>query len=82
MIKTATFALMHFSIALTVVYGVTGSLALGGLVGVIEPLCNTVAYFLHEKLWERLRRPDGVTADDGIGTAEGICLPVGRKAGA
>ncbi|MDZ7810257.1 MAG: DUF2061 domain-containing protein [Arhodomonas sp.] len=55
MLKTITFAIMHFSIAVGVVYLLTGSLALGGLVGVIEPLCNTVAYFFHEKAWERIR---------------------------
>jgi uncharacterized membrane protein len=56
MIKTATFAVMHFSIAFLVVYAVTGSATLGGLVGLIEPACNTVAYFVHERIWERIRR--------------------------
>ncbi|WP_018718144.1 DUF2061 domain-containing protein [Arhodomonas aquaeolei] len=55
MIKTLTFAMMHFSIAVSVVYMLTGSLAVGGLVGLIEPMCNTVAFFFHEKLWERHR---------------------------
>jgi uncharacterized membrane protein len=56
MIKTATFAVMHFSIAFLVVYAITGSATLGGLVGLIEPACNTVAYFVHERIWERIRR--------------------------
>jgi uncharacterized membrane protein len=34
---------------------VTGSLVLGGAVAMIEPLCNTVAYFFHERVWERIR---------------------------
>ncbi len=55
MIKTLTFATMHFSIAFGVVYLMTGSIALGGLIAFIEPLCNTVGYFFHEKLWESVR---------------------------
>lgn len=56
MLKTITFALTHFTVAFTVVYLLTGNLTVGGLVALIEPTCNTVAYFLHEKLWERHRR--------------------------
>ena len=62
LIKTCTFAVMHFSIAFTVVYLLTGSVLVGGTVALIEPACNTVAFFLHEKLWDRLqieRRPSG-----------------------
>lgn len=55
MIKTLTFAAVHMSVAFSVVYLTTGNLALGGAVALIEPLCNTVAYFFHEKVWERVR---------------------------
>ncbi len=52
MTKTLTFAAIHFSIGFTIVYLLTGSLAIGGLVALIEPACNTVAYFFHEKAWD------------------------------
>ncbi len=51
--KTFTFAIMHMTVAFAVVYLMTGSLALGGAVAMIEPAINTVAYFFHEKVWER-----------------------------
>ncbi len=54
MTKTITFAIMHFSIAFLVTYLITGSFVLGGLVAVIEPAVNTVGYFIHEKIWQRL----------------------------
>ncbi|GHG70824.1 membrane protein [Alishewanella longhuensis] len=54
MTKTITFAIMHFSIAFGVTYLITGDLVLGGLVAVIEPAVNTVGYFFHEKVWQRL----------------------------
>lgn len=56
MLKTITFAIMHFSIAFGIIYALTGDLVLGGMVGVIEPAANTVAYFFHEKFWQRLQQ--------------------------
>ena len=47
--KTMTFAIVHMSVAFGVVYLMTGSLALGGAVALVEPLINTMAYFFHEK---------------------------------
>lgn len=54
--KTVTFALVHMIIAFSVVSALTGSIALGGVVALIEPTLNTVAYFFHEKVWERFTR--------------------------
>lgn len=51
--KTMTFAIVHMSVAFGVVYLMTGSLALGGAVALVEPLINTMAYFFHEKVWDR-----------------------------
>lgn len=54
--KTMTFALVHMSVAFMVVYLMTGSLVLGSAVALIEPACNTLAYFFHELFWERRAR--------------------------
>ena len=56
MLKTATFTAMHFCIAFAVTYALTGSVAIGGLVAAIEPLCNSVGFYFHEKLWQRFER--------------------------
>lgn len=56
MLKTLTFACVHFFVAFTVTYLLTGSWVLGGLIALVEPMVNTVAYFLHEKAWERIHR--------------------------
>ena len=58
MTKTASFAIVHFTVAFTVGYALTGSVLVGGAIALVEPAINTVAYFLHEKLWERIRRRD------------------------
>lgn len=56
MTKTITFACMHFSIAFGVVYLLTGSIMIGGAVALVEPAINTIAFYFHEKLWNRLER--------------------------
>jgi uncharacterized membrane protein len=53
MAKTLTFGITHMSIAFAVGWALTGSAVVGGALALVEPLVNTVAYFFHEKLWQR-----------------------------
>lgn len=57
MTKTFSFAVVHFFVAFSVGFALTGSVAIGGAMALVEPALNTVAYFFHEKAWERLRAP-------------------------
>ena len=52
-LKTASFATIHFNVAFTVVYLLTGDAFVGGVMAMLEPTLNTVAYYLHEKVWQR-----------------------------
>ena len=52
MIKTVSFAVVHFTVAFSVAYILSGSLLVGGAIALIEPMINTVAYYFHEKLWQ------------------------------
>ncbi len=53
LVKTATFAALHFSVGFGVTYALTGSLAISTGVALIEPSVNTVVFFFHEKAWQR-----------------------------
>lgn len=53
MAKTISFAILHFGVAFTVGYILTGSALVGGLLAVIEPACNTVVFYFHEKAWKK-----------------------------
>ena len=53
MLKTLSFAAVHFTVAFTIGYLLTGSVLVGGAMALIEPACNTVAYHFHEKAWAR-----------------------------
>jgi uncharacterized membrane protein len=55
MSKTLTFAIVHFTVAFSVAYLISGSWIVGGAVALIEPAVNTLAYHFHEKAWERVR---------------------------
>lgn len=59
MAKTLSFGTMHIAVAFTVTWLMTGSLAVGGAVALVEPVVNTVGYFFHEKLWQRRTRRAG-----------------------
>ena len=51
--KTGTFAVVHFAVAFTIAYLLTGSFGIASAIALIEPLANTGAYLLHERAWER-----------------------------
>ena len=51
--KTATFAVLHLAIAVTLGWLLTGSLVLAGLLTLIEPALNTAAHAVIDHLWAR-----------------------------
>ncbi len=52
-LKTLTYSLMHFAVAITVAYALTRSWQAALAIGMIEPLVQTAAYTLHERAWAR-----------------------------
>jgi uncharacterized membrane protein len=75
LLKTASFAVLHFGVAFTVAYGLTGSVAIATSIGLLEPVANTIAFYFHERAW---RRVDGKASSRNNATA--ICCGV-LKAG-
>ena len=53
MLKTLSFAVLHFTVAFTVTYLLTGDILIGGAVAMIEPAVNTVVFYFHELGWNR-----------------------------
>lgn len=53
MIKTITFAAIHFTIATLVAFSLTGDFLLGSLIAMVEPSVNTGAFYLHEKFGKK-----------------------------
>ncbi|PQA43676.1 hypothetical protein C5O18_05175 [Amnimonas aquatica] len=55
--KTTSFAIVHFGVAFTVSYLLTGSVVIAGALALIEPMVNTVAFFIHDWTWDRFGSP-------------------------
>lgn len=60
MVKTVTFATLHFSIAFTISYLLTGDALVGSAIALVEPAVNTVAFHFHEKVWRKVDRRGAV----------------------
>jgi len=54
MSKTMSFAAVHFTVAFTVAFLMSGSLLVGGAIALVEPVVNTIAYHFHEQVWNRV----------------------------
>lgn len=52
--KTLTFATLHFSVGFAIAYLLTGSVAIASGIALIEPMANTVVFYLHERVWRRI----------------------------
>jgi len=74
MAKTCSFATMHFTVAFGVTWLLTGDIVVGGLIALVEPAVNSVAYFFHEKLWTKLETDKaadmGVVSDGRYGAVQ------------
>lgn len=51
--KTGSYYVMHIAIAALVAYLVTGNLLASLTLSLLEPTVQAVAFFFHEKAWER-----------------------------
>lgn len=53
LIKTFTYLSIHLTVGFSVAYAFTGSVTLAGGIALIEPCINAVAFFFHERAWQR-----------------------------
>jgi uncharacterized membrane protein len=62
--KTISFAILHFTVAFAIAYALTGSIAIATGIGLIEPFANSIAFFFHERAWRSFesRREPAVVA--------------------
>ena len=55
-LKTVTYGVMHLTVAIAVAYALTRDWRVALAIGIIEPLVQTVAYAVHERVWSRANR--------------------------
>jgi len=60
--KTASWSLVHMTVAIAVAYALTQNWRAALAVGLIEPIFQTIAFALHERAWARQAVPIRVHA--------------------
>ena len=63
-LKTVTYGLMHFSVAVTVAFALTQNLRTALAIGIIEPLVQTVFFTVHDRVWTRIEARKAARAAD------------------
>lgn len=58
-LKTVTYGLMHFMVAVTVAFALTRDWRIALAIGTIEPLVQTVFFTLHDRIWSRIEARRG-----------------------
>jgi uncharacterized membrane protein len=53
--KTLTYCMMHFVVAITVAYALSGDWTIALSIGIIEPLVQTVFFNMHERSWNKAK---------------------------
>lgn len=68
LMKTGSYYLIHICVAAMVAYAVTGNLIASLTLSLLEPTVQAVAFFFHEKGWERAlaRRQSAATAAHAV----------------
>ena len=64
--KTISQVATHMGIAFGIMYASTGSVALGGLAALLEPIINVALLPVHERVWHRLRHIAGSAAPQSL----------------
>ncbi len=62
LMKTGSYYLIHISVAAMVAYAVTGNLWASLTLSLLEPSIQAVAFFFHEKAWDRAARRNTAAA--------------------
>lgn len=53
LLKTITYSLMHLTVAVAVAFALTRNWRVALGIGLMEPVVQTIAYCLHERVWEQ-----------------------------
>lgn len=63
--KTLSYSVMHLTVAITVAHALTQDWRAALAIGMIEPIFQTMAFAIHEKVWARI----GAKGSSGLRSA-------------
>jgi len=65
-LKTVTYGLMHFTVAVAVAYALTRDWRIALAIGTVEPLVQTVFFTLHDRIWTRIEAKKARRAAEAV----------------
>jgi uncharacterized membrane protein len=54
-VKTVSWRITGSSATFLIAYMLTGNFAIAGVIGVIQMITNTILYYAHERVWNKIR---------------------------
>ncbi len=70
-LKTVTYGVMHFAVAVLVAFALTRDIRIALAIGTIEPLVQTVFFTLHDRIWTRIEARKAARRAAAAAEAEG-----------
>jgi uncharacterized membrane protein len=53
-VKTVSWRITGSSATFLIAYIMTGNLAIAGVIGIIQMISNTILYYIHERIWNKV----------------------------
>ena len=54
-VKTVSWRITGSSATFLIAYLLTGNFAIAGVIGVTQMISNTILYYIHERIWNKIR---------------------------
>lgn len=54
LVKTVTWRVTGSTATFLIAYAMTGNFAVAGVIGATQMISNTVLYYIHERIWNRV----------------------------
>jgi uncharacterized membrane protein len=54
LVKTISWRITGSSATFLIAYLMTGNLAVAGVIGVTQMISNTILYYMHERIWNKI----------------------------
>ena len=54
-VKTITWRVTGSGATFLIAFFMTGNLAIAGTIGIVQMFSNTLLYYLHERIWNKLK---------------------------
>ena len=63
-LKSVTYGLMHFTVAVAVAFALTRNIGLSLTIGIVEPLVQTLFFTVHDRVWSRIEARKAKRAEE------------------